>query len=75
MGLRLDTALYYCENDTAIEDIFKRFDSSESYSITAVMERFSHSLSGNLANIKSNVRATSSTVLAWRLLEHDCTPL
>jgi hypothetical protein len=58
----LDATLYYCENYTAIEDIFKGFDSSESSSIRVVKELFSHSLSGNLAYIKSNFGAISSTV-------------
>jgi hypothetical protein len=58
----LDAALYYCENYTAIEDIFKGFDSSESSSIRDVKELFSHSLSGNLAYIKSNFGAISSTI-------------
>jgi hypothetical protein len=48
----LNSLLYYCENDTAIEDIFKGFDSSESSSIRAVEK---------LAYIKSNFGAISYT--------------
>jgi hypothetical protein len=54
-----DAALYYCENCTATEDIFKGFDSSESSSIRVVKELFSHSLSGNFAFMKSNFGALS----------------
>jgi hypothetical protein len=60
--ISLDAALCYCENYTAIEDIFKGFDSSESTFIRVVRELFSHSLSGNLAYIKSNFGAISSTI-------------
>jgi hypothetical protein len=61
-GMWLDAALYYCENCTAIEDIFKGFDSSELSSIRVVKELFSHSLSGNMAYIKLNFGAISSTI-------------
>jgi hypothetical protein len=62
MGLWLNAMLYYFENYTAIEDIFKGFDRSELSSIRAVKELFSHSLSGYLAYIKSNFGAISSSI-------------
>jgi hypothetical protein len=61
-GTWLDAALYYCENYTATEDIFKGFDSSELSSIRVVKELFSHRLPGNLAYIKSNFGTISSTI-------------
>jgi hypothetical protein len=57
-----DATLCFCEKYTAIEDSFKRADSSESSSIRVVKELFSHNLSGNLSFIKSTSGAISSAI-------------
>jgi hypothetical protein len=51
-GTWFDAMHYYCENYTAVKDIFKGFDSNELSSIIVVKKLFSQSLSGNLANTK-----------------------
>jgi hypothetical protein len=61
-GTWLDAALYYCENYTSTEDVFKDVDSAESSFVRVGKELFSHSLSGNLAYIKSNFGVISSTI-------------
>jgi hypothetical protein len=48
-GTSDDATFYYCKTYTAIEVIFKGFDSSELSSIRVVKEQFSNILSGSLA--------------------------
>jgi hypothetical protein len=67
MGLWLNAASL--AKTTAIEDIVKGFDSNESSSIRVVKELFSHSSSRNLAYIKSNVGAISSTVAGLKVVD------